>query len=144
MLTAFYAGVEMLRNPRLRDVPFAVCGRKDERHGIVLTANYPAKRRGVKTGMAIWEAEKACPGLYVVHPHYTDYEQFSGFLRQIYSDYTNFVENFGLDGCWLRLDGCVRSFDDGIKTVHEIRERVRRELGLTVSIGSRTTRCSLN
>jgi len=65
----FYASVEMMRNPRLRDIPFAVCGSTEKRHGIVLTANYPAKRLGVKTGMANWQAREACPGLVVVHPH---------------------------------------------------------------------------
>jgi DNA polymerase-4 len=131
----FYAGVEMLRNPRLRDVPFAVCGRTEQRNGIVLTANYPAKRKGVKTGMANWEAKQACPGLYIVHPHYSDYVQFSGFVKEIYNDYSGRVESFGLDECWLDLTGCVKDFEAGIVIVNEIRERIKRELGLTVSIG---------
>jgi DNA polymerase-4 len=131
----FYASVEMLRNPRLRDVPFAVCGRTEQRNGIVLTANYPAKRKGVKTGMANWEAQAACPGLYIVHPHYSDYVQFSGFVKELYNDYTGRVESFGLDECWLDLTGCVKDFEAAVSTVNEIRERVRRELGITVSIG---------
>jgi DNA polymerase-4 len=125
----------MLRNPRLREVPFAVCGRKEQRHGIVLTANYLAKNRGVKTGMANWEAEKVCPGLLTVPPRFNDYVQFSGFVRKIYGDYTGNVEPFGLDESWLDLTGCVRDFDDGTKLVNELRERVKRELGLSVSIG---------
>ena len=131
----YYASVEMLRNPRLRDVPMAVCGSTDERHGIVLTANYPAKRRGVKTAMANWQARQACPGLVVVHPHYNDYIQFSGFLRELYNKYTDRVESFGLDEVWMALDGCVSSFEQGITVIEEIRARVRRELGITVSIG---------
>jgi DNA polymerase-4 len=79
----FYASVEMLRNPRLRDVPFAVCERTEQHNGIVLTANYPAKRKGVKTGMANWEARQACLGLYIVHPHYDNYVQFSGFVKEL-------------------------------------------------------------
>ena len=131
----FYASVEMLRNPRLRDIPMAVCGSTEERHGIVLTANYIAKRCGVKTGMANWEARRICPGLYIVPPRYDDYIQFSGFVREIYSEYSDRIEPFGIDEAWIDLTGCVRSFTQGITTVHEIRERIKKELGLTVSVG---------
>ena len=131
----YYASVEMLRNPRLRDVPMAVCGSRAERHGIVLTANYPAKRRGVKTGMANWQARQACPGLYTVPPRYDDYIQFSGFIRELYGRYSDRIEPFGLDEAWIDLSGCVSSFIQGERAVQEIRERVKGELGLTVSIG---------
>ena len=134
-LNCYYASVEMLRNPRLRDVPMAVCGRKAERHGIVLAANYPAKRRGVKTGMANWEARRLCPGMYTVPPHYDDYIQFSGFVRDLYADYTDRIEPFGLDESWLDFTGCVPSFSSGETLIYEIKERIKRELGLTVSIG---------
>jgi len=125
----------MLRNPRLRNVPMAVCGRAEERHGIVLTANYPAKSYGVKTGMANWEAKRICPGLFTVPPRYDDYIQFSGFVREIYSKYSDRIEPFGIDENWIDLTGCVSSFAQGEKAVQEIRGRVKRELGLTVSIG---------
>ena len=134
-LNCFYAAVEMLRNPRLRDVPFAVCGNVEERHGIVLTANYPAKNRGVKTGMANWQARNVCPGLCIVPPRIKDYIQFGGFVREIYAEYTDRIEPFGIDESWLDLTGCVPSFEAGVKTVGEIKERVKRELGMTVSIG---------
>jgi len=134
-LNCFYAAVEMLRNPRLREVPFAVCGSVEERHGIVLTANYPAKSRGVKTGMANWQARQTCPGLYIVPPRIKDYIQFGGFVREIYAKYTDRVEPFGLDESWLDLTGCVPSFAAGIKTAQEIKERIKRELGMTVSVG---------
>jgi DNA polymerase-4 len=134
-LNCFYASVEMLRNPRLRDIPMAVCGSTEERHGIVLAANYPAKRLGVKTAMANWQARQCCPTLYTVKPHMTDYIQFSGFVREIYSCYSDRIEAFGLDENWIDLTGCVSDFKQGEKVVHEIRERVKRELGMTVSIG---------
>ena len=134
-LNCYYASVEMLRNPRLRHVPFAVCGSSRERHGIVLTANYPAKRRGVKTGMANWQARQACPGLYAVPPRYNDYMQFSGFVKSMYSDYTDRVESFGIDEAWFELTGCVSSFAQAEKLIQQIRERTKREFGLTVSIG---------
>jgi len=134
-LNCFYASVEMLRNPRLSDVPMAVCGSTEERHGIVLAANYPAKRMGVKTAMANWQARQVCPGLYSVRPRMTDYIQFSGFVREVYSNYSDRIEAFGLDENWIDLTGCVTDFQQGEKVVHEIRERVKRELGLSVSIG---------
>ena len=134
-LNCFYASVEMLRNPRLQNIPMAVCGSTEERHGIVLAANYPAKRLGVKTAMANWQARQSCPNLYQVKPHMTDYIQFSGFVREIYSNYSDRIEAFGLDENWIDLTGCVKNFAEGEKVVHEIRERVKRELGLSVSVG---------
>ena len=134
-LNCFYASVEMMRNPRLRNIPMAVCGSTEERHGIVLAANYPAKRAGVKTAMANWQARQQCPNLYIVKPHMTDYIQFSGFVREIYSGYSDRIEAFGLDENWIDLTGCVSDFKQGEKAVNEIRERVKRELGMTVSVG---------
>ena len=125
----------MLRNPRLRDVPFAVCGSTEERHGIVLAANYPAKRQGVKTAMANWEARSVCKGLKTVPPRYDDYLQFSGFVREIYADYTNEIESFGLDECWVSLTGNVSNYSQGEKLVNEIRGRIKNELGLYISVG---------
>jgi DNA polymerase-4 len=113
----------------------AVCGSKKQRHGIVLAANYHAKRYGIKTAMSSVNALKMCPGLYTVPPHYDDYLQFSGFARSIYSQYSDRIEAFGLDENWLDLTGCVTSLKQGAAVIHEIRERVKRELGITVSIG---------
>ena len=134
-LNCFFASVEMLRNPRLRDVPMAVCGSTEDRHGIVLAANYPAKRLGIKTAMPNGEAKRIYPGLQVVRPRFRDYVQFSGFVREIYTDYSDKVEAFGPDESWIDLSPCVSTFQQGEKITHEIRERIKRELGLTVSIG---------
>ena len=134
-LNCFYAGVEMLRNPRLQNIPMAVCGSTEERHGIVLSANYHAKKMGVKTAMANWQARICCPDLYIVRPHMSDYIQFSGFVREIYSNYSDRIEAFGLDENWLDLTGCVTNFAQGAKVVHEIRKRIKAELGLSVSVG---------
>jgi DNA polymerase-4 len=134
-LNCFYASVEMLRNPRLRQVPMAVCGCTEQRHGIVLTANYIAKRMGVKTAMSNNDARKIVPNLRSVPPHYDDYIQFSGFVRDIYKNYTDRIEGFGLDENWIDLTGCATSFKQAELLIEEIRSRVKRELGLTVSIG---------
>ncbi len=131
----FYASVEMQRSPELRGKPIAVCGSKEDRHGIVLTASYPAKRSGVKTGMAIWQAKQACPELVVVPPDYPEYIRISGMLREIFNSYTNLVEPFGLDEAWLDVTGSRELFGSPMEIAREISERVKFELGITLSIG---------
>ena len=134
-LNCFYASVEVNENPKLRDQAIAVCGSTEERHGIVLTASYPAKRRGVKTGMAYWQAVRACPGLICVPPHYELYVKYSRLVRNIYLRYTDKMEPYGMDECWLDVSGSRQLHGDGTAIAEEIRKAVRDELGLTVSIG---------
>ena len=131
----FYASVEMQRRPELRDKPLAVCGDQEARHGIVLTANYIAKPFGVKTGMAIWQAKQKCPNLIVLPPDYREYIRFSRMAREIFEDYTDQVEPFGLDESWLDVTGSVGLFGSPMKIAEEISERFKFELGITVSIG---------
>lgn len=132
---AFYASVEQQRHPELRDKPIAVCGSQEERHGIVLTASYPAKRRGVKTGMAIWQARQYCPELIAVPSDMSEYMRISRLARDIYERYTDQVEPFGLDEAWLDVTGSTGIFGSPMKIAEEISERVKFELGITVSIG---------
>lgn len=131
----FYASVEMQRRPELRDKPVAVCGDQEARHGIVLTANYHAKPFGVRTGMAIWQAREKCPNLVVLPPDYREYIRFSRMAREIFEDYTDQVEPFGLDESWLDVTGSVGLFGSPMRIAEEIRERFKFELGITVSIG---------
>ena len=132
---SFYASVEMLLNPDLRGKPVAVCGSTEERHGIVLAKSELAKKAGVKTGQANWEARQACPDLVVVPPQYDQYCKFSKLLRNIYLRYTDLVEPYGMDECWLDVTHSRNLHGDGVKIAEEIRSTVKRELGLTVSIG---------
>ena len=134
-MNAFYAAVEMQRHPKLRDKPLAICGRQEERHGIVLTANYIAKRYGVKTGMAIWQAKNCCAPLQILPPDMDEYIRFSKMAREIYESYTDQVEPFGLDEAFLDVTGSVGLFGSPMNIAQEIRERVRFELGLTLSTG---------
>lgn len=131
----FYASVETLYNPSLRDVPMAVGGDRECRHGIVLAKNQLAKKFGVKTAEALWEAERKCPGLVIVPPHHDRYEKYSVAARMIYNQYTDMVESFGLDECWLDVTGSQLLFGSGREIAEEIRQRIKDELGLTVSIG---------
>ncbi len=131
-LNNFYASVECVYNPELRKVPLAVCGDPEARHGIVLAKNDLAKRMGVKTGEAIWQARQKCPGLQVLPPNFKRYMRFSKMMRQIYADYTDYIEPFGLDEAWLDVTGHARS---GEEIADELRRRAKEELGLTVSVG---------
>jgi DNA polymerase-4 len=132
-LNSFYASVEIMLNPELRGKAVAVCGSTEERHGIVLAKSEPAKKAGIKTGMANWEAKRLCPELIVIHPTFGQYLKYSKLTREIYGRFTDRVEPFGMDECWLDLTGC--NCEDGEKAAEEIRKTVKEELGLTVSIG---------
>lgn len=129
----FYASVECLHNPQLRDKPVAVSGDAENRHGIILAKNEIAKKYKVKTGEAIWQAKQKCPELITVPPHFELYKRFSKMARRIYSDYTDRIESFGLDEAWLDITNGIES--DGYKTALEIKNRIKEELGITVSIG---------
>ena len=131
-LNNFYASVECVYDPTLRDRPMAVCGDPALRHGIVLAKNMPAKRAGIVTGEAIWQARQKCPGLVVVPPDYGKYLRFSQLMRRIYAGYTDRVEPFGMDECWLDVTGHRLG---GEAIADELRRRAREELGLTVSVG---------
>lgn len=128
----FYASVETVLNPEFRGKAVAVCGSPEERHGIVLAKSEKAKRAGVKTGMANWQAKQCCRDLIIVPPQYDYYLKFSKLLHGIYRRYTDQVEPFGMDECWLDV---TYSPGDPMEIAEEIRQAVKDELGLTVSIG---------
>lgn len=125
----------MLHHPELEGLPLAVGGDPEARHGIVLTANYIAKRKGVKTGMALWQAKQACPDLIFVPPRMDLYLRFSRMAREIYLEYTDQVENFGCDEAWLSVEKSRSIKGDGMTIAKEISDRIKTELGITVSIG---------
>lgn len=131
----FYASVECMLNPALWDVPVAVCGDVEMRHGIVLAKNYIAKAYGVETGEAVFLAKQKCKGLVTVPPHFREYERVSEAARRIYYDYTDLIEPMGLDECWLDVTGSIRLFGSGEQIAHIIRQRIKRELGVTISVG---------
>ena len=131
----FYASVEMCEHPELRGKRVAVCGSAEDRHGIVLTASYPAKRMGVRTGMANWQARQVCPDLIVTPPHYELYLQYSRAVRAIYRQYTDLIEPYGMDESWLGLPGREDLSREGARLAEALRGRVFREIGITVSVG---------
>lgn len=135
-MNAFYASVAQHLDPSLRGKAVAVAGDPEKRNGIILAKSRQAKEAGVKTGCAIWEAKRACPGLVIVPPDYRAYKRYSRMARLIYYDYTDLVEPFGLDEAWIDVTGSLPLFGgDAMRVAREISERVKGELGLTVSVG---------
>ena len=132
---SFYASVAVLYRPELRGKAVSVCGDPAERHGIVLASTREAKKCGVKTGMAIWQARQACPELICVPPDYPLYVHFSQMMREIEESWTDRVEAFGLDENWMELTEPGFTMADGARAADAIRCRVREELGITVSVG---------
>lgn len=134
-LNNFYASVECLHRPEIRNKPVAVCGDPAARHGIVLAKNDLAKATGIQTGEVIWQAKQKCPGLIVLPPNYPLYLRFGRLARGIYASYTDQVEPFGLDEAWLDVEGSCRIFGDGTRIADEIRARIKSEMGVTASVG---------
>ncbi|MBR2788398.1 MAG: DNA polymerase IV [Erysipelotrichaceae bacterium] len=134
-LNCFFASVEMLYYPELRNVPMAIGGDQQQRHGIILAKNVPAKKKGIKTAETIIEAKRKCPELIIRKADYESYAYFSGRVKQIYYQYTDKVEPFGIDECWLDISESISYFGSVEKIVNDILSRIRNELGLTISIG---------
>lgn len=131
----FYASVEHLHHPELEGKPIAVGGDPESRHGIILTADYIAKKNGVKTGMALWQAKQLCPELTFISPRMDLYLRFSRMAHEIYGDYTDLQEPYGIDESWLDVSASASVKGDGVKIAKEISNRMKKELGITVSIG---------
>ena len=135
-LNCFYASVELLSHPELREVPTAVAGDPASRHGIILAKNEPAKQFGVKTAETIWQAKKKCPNLVLLPAHHRLYHEYSRKVNAIYDQYTDLVEPFGIDESWLDVTNTLHLFGgDAGALADGIRERIHRELGLTLSVG---------
>lgn len=130
-----YASIEHLYHPELNGKPLAVGGDPEARHGIVLTADYIAKKHGVKTGMALWQAKQVCPELNFISPRMDLYLRFSRMAHEIYGEYTDLQEPYGVDESWLDVTASSTLKGDGYKIAEEISNRMKSELGITVSIG---------
>lgn len=134
-LNAFFASVECLFHPELKNVPMAVAGDAEQRHGIILAKNELAKACGVKTAEPIWQAKRKCPDLLTVAPRHDEYGKYSRIVKEIYNWFTDRVESFGLDECWLDMTGCLPDPSESVNFADRLRKTVRDETGLTVSVG---------
>lgn len=131
----FYASVECALNPALRGKAIAVSGNPEQRHGIILAKSEEAKKFGVKTGEPIWQAKQKCPQLITLPPNFSKYIEYSRKAKEIYYDYTDMVESFGLDEAWLDVTGSRKLFGNGFEIAEKISNRIKKELNITVSIG---------
>ena len=134
-LNNFYASVEQKLHPEYDGMPLAVCGNPEARHGIVLAKNQLAKKAGVQTGETLWSAKQKCPDIVFVPPHFDVYVKYSKQVFEIYTSFTDRVESFGIDECWLDVTGCERLFGTGEQIANELRRLVKEKTGLTVSVG---------
>lgn len=135
-MNSFFASVELLKYPELRDQPVAVSGSPHDRRGIILAKNEPAKKLGIKTAETIWQAKKKCPELVLLPPHHEQYEEYAEIINSIYCRYTDLVEPFGIDESWLDVTGSLQHFNkNGKEIADEIRRVVKNEVGMTLSAG---------
>lgn len=134
-MNSFFASVELLEHPELKDRPVAVCGDPESRHGIILAKNEPAKAFGIVTAETLSQARRKCPGLVLLRPHHDKYRRYSMLINSIYYRYTDMVEPFSIDESWLDVTASRRLFGAGREIADSIRETVKKELGLTLSAG---------
>ncbi len=134
-LNNFYASVECILNPTLKGKNVGVCGSVENRHGIILAKSEGAKKLGVKTGMVIKDALKLCPDLVLVKANHKNYLTYSNIVKNIYRKYTDKIESFGIDECWLDCTSSTKMFGNGEEIANNIRAEVKNKTGLTVSIG---------
>lgn len=134
-LNNFYASVECLDRPELREVPMVVCGDESRRCGVVVAKNYPAKALGIATGDTVFQARQKCPQVVTLPPNFKKYRHYSREVRKIYARFTDLVEPFSLDECWLDVSGRLTTMASGVEIAGRLRRAVREELGLTISAG---------
>lgn len=133
---SFYASVELLNHPELKNVPVAVCGDPEGRHGIILAKNEPAKKFGIQTAEVVWQAKQKCPDLVLLPPHREKYNHYYNIINEIYKEYTLRVEPFSIDESWLDVTNTWHLYAKSPKELADrIRTRVRQETGLTISVG---------
>ena len=136
-MDGFFAAVEALSHPEVDGKPMAVAGDPENRRGIILAKNQLAKKAGVKTAEPIWQALRKCPGLILLPPHHNLYSDYCEKANAIYERFTDRVERAGIDESYLDITGTpkLREHGDGGGVADEIRDTIRSELKLTVSVG---------
>ncbi len=132
---SFFASVETVLNPKYKGVPMAVCGSQEDRHGIVLAKNELAKKYGIQTAETVFSAKRKCPQLVIAEPHHGEYSKFSRRVNEIYARYTDIIEPFGIDESWLDVTASQGLFGTGYEIAEKISRDVKKEIGITLSIG---------
>ena len=124
----------------LRDIPSAIGGDLSKRHGIILAKSIPAKKYGIVTGEPVVNALKKCPGLYLAKPDFTTYNSYSKAFISILNEYSPSVEQLSIDEAFMDMSGMELIYPDPVKTAHELKDRIRNELGFTVNVGISSNR----
>lgn len=133
-MDCFFAAVEMRDNPALRDIPIAIGGSR-ERRGVISTANYPARKFGVRSAMPTGMALKLCPHLTLLPGRFDAYKEASNHIREIFSRYTSRIEPLSLDEAYLDVTDSVHCHGSATLIAQEIRQTIFSELQLTASAG---------
>lgn len=133
-MDAFYASVEALHDPSLRFKPFAVGGSPESR-GVISTANYEARKYGVKSAMSSFKAMKLCPKLKIVAPDFSKYKEESNAIFDIFSRFTDKIEPLSLDEAFLDVTNSPHFWGSATLIAKEIRRLIYKERGLTASAG---------
>ncbi|MGB4042288.1 MAG: DNA polymerase IV [Thermacetogeniaceae bacterium] len=134
-MNSFFASVHQALDPELQGKAVIVAGDPEKRHGIVLAASFEAKKRGIKTGMGVWEARQRCPEGIFIKPQYHLYVDFSSRVLQIMGDFTPLVEPFSIDEAFMDVTGSQKLFGSPVEIAKQLKERIRREIGISCSIG---------
>ena len=134
-MNACYASIECLYDPSIRNLPVAVGGDVEARHGIILAKNQIAKRYGVKTGEALWQAKQKCPELILVPPNYGLYEKCSRAFMDILRQYSPSVEQYSIDEAFVDMTGTEGLWGDPLTAANRLKNQIRDTLGFTVNIG---------
>ncbi len=133
-MDCFFAAVEMRDNPALRDIPIAIGGSRVQR-GVISTANYPARKYGVRSAMPTAMALKLCPHLTLLPGRFDAYKEASSHIREIFSRYTSLIEPLSLDEAYLDVTHSVHCHGSATLMAQEIRQTIFNELNLTASAG---------
>ncbi|MFL0195405.1 DNA polymerase IV [Clostridium sp. WILCCON 0269] len=134
-MNAFFISCESTRHPEIVDKPAAVAGDPENRRGIILTANYEARKFGVKTTMVLHQALKLCPDMIIIPPDHKFYKYKSRQVMNILSGYTPAIEQNSIDEAWIDMTGCERIFGKPYECAKRVMEHINNELGLKCSIG---------
>lgn len=134
-LNNFYASVAEIYRPECKNGPMAIAGNPKNRQGIILAKNKLAKEYGIKTAETIWQAKKKCPNLVLIEPNFKLYNIYSKSVYKIYEKYTDKIESFGIDECWLDISDSYQLFGSIKHCAFLIKEEIKKELGLTISVG---------
>ena len=134
-MNAFFASVEEILNPKLKNLPIAVGGRTS-RASVIASANYIARKYGVKAAMPNFKAKKLCPNLVIVNHHFDEYEKYSNkFINYICHKLTNNIEVMSIDECFADITQKCKSPQDAINWAKMIQRLLYKDIGLKCSIG---------